>query len=86
MIVGQPDEDVFERELQILGKIKKLYIESLHYSLKKIIIEVQDLESICYLSEDNYRLFHREYSLLLQRKKKLEIELFKQQQQQQNTL
>lgn len=74
--MGPPD-DLFERELHITEKIKTSYIQSLNYSLKKIRNDIQDLESICYLNEDNYRLFYREYKLLLDKKVKIEKELSK---------
>lgn len=74
--MGPPD-DLFERELHITEKIKTSYIQSLNYSLNKIRNDIQDLESICYLNEDNYRLFYREYKLLLDKKVKIEKELSK---------
>ena len=74
-----PYDDLFERELHISERIKKSYIESLNYSLNKIRNDLQEIESICYLNEDNYRLFYREYQSLLHRKVKIEHELFKEQ-------
>ena len=74
--MGPPD-DLFERELHITEKIKTSYIQSLNYSLNKIRNALQDLESICYLNEDNFRLFYREHKLLLDKKVKIEKELSK---------
>ena len=74
-----PYDDLFERELHITEKIKTSYIQSLNYSLNKIKNDLQELESICYLNEDNYRLFYREHALLLQKKVKVENELLKEQ-------
>ena len=74
--MGPPD-DIFEKELHITEKIKTSYIQSLNYSLNKIRNDLQDLESICHLNEDNYRLFYREHKLLLDKKVKIEKELSK---------
>lgn len=73
----EPPDDLFERELHITEKIKTSYIQSLNYSLNKIRNDLQDLESICHLNEDNYRLFYREHKLLLDKKVKIEKELSK---------
>lgn len=76
MIMG-PDDELFEQELHIKDRIKTSYIQSLNYSLNKISNDIQEIESICCLNEDNYRLFSREYRVLLQKKLKIENELSK---------
>ena len=76
MIMG-PDDELFEQELHIKDRIKTSYIQSLNYSLNKISNDIQEIESIFCLNEDNYRLFSREYRVLLQKKLKIENELSK---------
>ena len=70
-----PYDKFFEEQLHITERIKRYYIQSLTYSLNKITNDIEEIESICFLNEDNYRLFYREYSTLLQKKLKIENEL-----------
>ena len=68
-------EDIFEKELQISKRIKHLYIQSLKSSLRKVLVELNEIESLCGMNETNYNLFNRELLFLEKKKKNLEKKL-----------